>query len=235
MRRLTTLLIVAGVYVSHSRGPWLTAVVVYLVYSLLAPGGVRAIAKSLAAGGMLAAGLALTPIGERVASTLPFIGTVEQNTIAERQRLAEVSWALIQEHPVFGDPFVLNQMQELSWGQGFVDLMNGYAAITLFTGFAGLALFAGFFFGALAMAYVARHKIRRVDADMCSIGAALIAAMLGSAIFIATAAVDWIEYVLVGMSVAYAALAVRQAPASPQPGGAFAPPRAAGIRKRLPS
>jgi hypothetical protein len=233
-RWLTTLLVVAGVYVSHSRGPWLTAVVVYLIYTLLAPGGVTAIAKGLAGAGVLAAGLALTPIGERIASTLPFIGTLEQETVTERQRLAEVSWALIQEHPVFGDPFVLNQMQELAQGQGFVDLMNGYAAIALFSGLAGVALFAGFFFGAIGMAYAARRKIRRVDADLSSIGAALIAAMLGSAIFIATASVDWVEYVLVGMCVAYAALAARETPVSPQPEGALAP-GAAGFRKRLPS
>jgi hypothetical protein len=213
-RWLTILVLAAGIYVSLSRGPWFTGVAVFLIYTLFSSGGLAALAKRLAAAGVVAVGLALTPVGERIAALLPFIGDVEQGTVAARQRLAELSWQLIWEHPVFGDPFVVNQMQELAQGVGFVDLMNGFAAVTLFSGFVGLALFSGFFFGGAAIVYAGWRKIRRADADLASVGAALIAAMLGSALFIATASIDWVEYVLVGMAVAYAGVVARHAPAS---------------------
>ena len=61
-------------------------------------------------------------------------------------------------------------------------------------------------------------------------GAAIVAAMLGSAFFIATASVDWVEYVFIGMAVAYAGVVSRASPALVSP-GVYIPPRPATLRK----
>lgn len=194
-----------GLYATHSRGPWLTALVVYLVYAFLASRGKGNFVKavfSLAAVTLVAAS---TPWGAQILDSLPFIGTVDQENVLYRQRLAEESWTLVWQHPFFGDPFVTLQMEDLRQGQGIIDLMNAYAAVSLFHGLVGLALFAAFFAWTSVKTYVIRTQVRPFAPDFADIGVALIACMLGSFVFMATASVDWIEYVLAGMMSAYLA------------------------------
>jgi hypothetical protein len=143
-------------------------------------------------------------VGIRIIEILPFIGSADQGTIAFRQQLAEESWHLIQRNPFFGDPFVLSQMDDLRQGQGFVDLMNAYAAIALFTGLTGLVLVLGFLVGPAIVCFKALRGIRSSDPEFSSLGAALVACMIASLFFMATASIDWIEYVLAGMLCAYA-------------------------------
>jgi O-antigen ligase len=199
-----TLLLCLGIFVSHSRGPWLAAVLVYFAYLVLSPAGASGLIKGLAGMLVIFAVLALTPAGGRIIEILPFIGSVDQGTIAFRQQLAEESWHLIQQNPFFGDPFVLSQMEDLRQGQGFVDMMNAYAAIALLTGLTGLALVIGFLVGPAIRSFRALKSIRSSDPDLSSLGAALVACMIASLFFMATASIDWIEYVLAAMLCAYA-------------------------------
>jgi hypothetical protein len=205
-RFATTALLCVGIFASHSRGPWLTAVVLYLVYLFIAPGGRPAFFKGIAALFVLAGGLALTPFGERAISTLPFIGTVDQETVIYRQTLAERSWQLVWQNPLFGDPFVLRSMADLRGGLDFVDLMNAYAAVALFYGIIGLALFVIFFLLVSGKAYVMQKRLRTSAPDLSGIGAALVASMFASLFFMATASIDWVEYVLAGLLASYVSL-----------------------------
>jgi hypothetical protein len=206
----TTALLCAGIYFSLSRGPWFTAIAVYFLYLLLSPGGMAGFVKGIALTTCIAVGLAFTPMGQRAISLMPFIGTTEQGSVSQRQQLAETSWQLIWLNPVFGDPFVLRRMEHLRLGGTIIDLMNGYATVALFTGLTGLALFVALFFGSMAIAWRAMRRLRSSNPDVSAMGAALVAAMLGSAIFMGTASIDWVEYVLIGMAAAYVAAARAQ-------------------------
>ena len=205
-RFLTTALFCVGIYATHSRGPWLTAVVVYLVYLFIAPGGKPAFFKGIAALVLFLGGLALTPFGERAIATLPFIGTLDQDTVIYRQTLAERSWQLILQNPFLGDPFVLRNLADLRNGLDFVDLMNAYAAVALFYGFVGLGLFVVFFTLAMGRAYLRQRQLRAWAPDLSGIGASLVACMFASLFFMATASIDWVEYVLAGMLSSYVGL-----------------------------
>jgi hypothetical protein len=170
-------------------------------------GGASRVAKGVFSGLVLTVLLSLTPIGGRVVELIPFIGSAEQETVAYRQTLAEESWRLVWQNPVFGDPFVLVHMDDLRSTDGLVDLMNAYATVALFCGLVGLSLFALFLLLSTAKAFMAVRIIRAVDPDLASAGAALVAAMVGSLFFMATASIDWVEYVLAGLLCAYAGLA----------------------------
>ena len=203
----TTALLCTGVYVSQSRGPWLTAVVVYFAYLALAPGGASAFVKGAVIAMLLAVLLSFTPVGSRVIDLLPFVGSAEQGNVAYRQQLSTESWRLIWQHPFFGDPFVLSQMEDLRQGEGIIDLVNAYATVALFSGLVGLTLILVMFVGSMTKAFGTVMYLRHADPDTSSMGAAVVAAMIGSLFFMATAGIDWIEYVLMGLLCAYSSLA----------------------------
>ena len=203
----TTLLLCLGIYASHSRGPWLSAVIVYFVYLLLSPAGASGLIKGATAALLVAGVIAITPIGTKIIDVLPFIGSSDQANVAYRQQLATESWRLIMQNPLLGDPFVLAHMEDLRQGQGIIDLMNAYAAVALFSGIVGLALFATFIAGPAVRAFAWLRRLRAADPDLSSIGAALVASMVASLFFMATASIDWVEYVLAGMLCAYVMVA----------------------------
>jgi hypothetical protein len=172
----------------------------------------------------------MTPLGERIIDTLPFIGTVEQENVQYRQRLAEESWRLVWQNPLFGDPFVALRMEDLRQGQGIIDLMNAYAAVALFCGLIGLTLFAAFFLVATFKTYAAQRRSKADAPDLAAIGAAFVACMVGSLFFMATASIDWVEYVLAGFMAAYIGLAFRRQAVAAKPATVLHPPRPAANR-----
>ncbi len=207
MRWATTAVLCLGIYASHSRGPWLTALLVYFSYLLLSPGGATTFLKGLAAVALLGGLVAMTPVGSKIIDVLPFIGSADQANVLYRQQLAQESFRLILQNPLLGDPFVLAHMEDLRQGQGIIDLMNAYAAVALFSGLTGLACFATLLAGPMIRSIARLRVARSSDPDLSSIGAALVACMIGSLFFMATASVDWVEYVLAGMLCAFASLA----------------------------
>jgi hypothetical protein len=229
-RWATTGLLCIGIYVSHSRGPWLTAVIVYFTYLMLA-GGASGAAKGVFSGLVLMVLLSLTPVGGRIIELIPFIGSAEQGTVLYRQQLAEESWRLVLQNPVFGDPFVLVHMDDLRSTDGLVDLMNAYATVALFCGLVGLSLFALFLLLSTAKAFMAVRGVRAFDPDLASVGAALVAAMVGSLFFMAAASIDWVEYVLAGLLCAYAALASSPAEVTTAAPSRYRSPSPASLRE----
>jgi len=229
-RWATTGLLCIGIYVSHSRGPWLTAVIVYFTYLMLA-GGASGAAKGVFSGLVLMVLLSLTPVGGRIIELIPFIGSAEQGTVLYRQQLAEESWRLVLQNPVFGDPFVLVHMDDLRSTDGLVDLMNAYATVALFCGLVGLSLFALFLLLSTAKAFMAVRGVRAFDPDLASVGAALVAAMVGSLFFMAAASIDWVEYVLAGLLCAYAALVSSPAEVTTAAPSRYRSPSPASLRE----
>jgi len=203
LRFATTALFIVALYAAHARGPWLTAIVIYFLYLAISPAGrsmfMKSVTVTLVAAGILVA----TPFGQRIIDTLPFIGTVDQENVLYRRRLAEESWRLVMQNPLFGDPFVASRMEDLRQGQGIIDLMNAYAAVALFTGLVGLTLFVGFFVVGTVRTYVCQRRLQGVSPELASMGAAFVACMLGSLFFMATASIDWAEYVLLGCMAGY--------------------------------
>jgi O-Antigen ligase len=205
-------LLSAGLFFTYSRAPWLSAALVSVLYLGFASKSLVSFIRSILLLVAIAGGIALTPLGDAVISLLPGVGSVGQETVDYRQALAETSWRLIQLHPLLGNPFVLLDMEELRQGQGIIDLVNAYAAITLFYGVVGLVLYCGVFLVSLIAGFRCLIQSRAVgDADMVSIGAALLACVIVTLLFMGTAGFIWIQWQLAGLLMGYAGLRVVRA------------------------
>ena len=208
-----------GLFVTYARGPWVAAVVAALVAVVLGSRNVVQIVKMMLPLVAIIGLVIASPIGGRFVELLPFIGSAGQDSIEQRQRLAETSWRLIQENPLFGNPFVLLQMEELRLGQnGIIDLVNAYAQVALYYGLVGLALFVAVYIGALYKSYGTLKRARAAgDIDLVWMGASLLACMVASLFLMATSGHLWLEWVLAGLLLSYAQLRPLESVVAAQP------------------
>ena len=127
-----------------SRGPWLGAIVLglmFLAMRKLSGNGMRVllvlgvaaavIAKAAGADAAIAAGIAAMFGGDQG----------DLSTIDYRRELLDTSLALIRQSPWLGVPDYAAQMQSLKQGQGIIDIVNSYIAVMLSAGVIGLGLF----------------------------------------------------------------------------------------------
>src|SRR5579872_2875365 len=225
LRTVTTLLLCLGLLAPFSRGPWLGAVVIYFVYAALNPRAISGMFKALVIFAIVAAGIALSPLGSKIASLLPFMGgQVGYDSFLYREALLQRSWELFQQHPWLGNPFVLLQMEDLRQGEGIIDLVNAYVEVGLFYGLVGLLLFGGFILQALFKTYRFARRMVQPDPDLALLGGSLAACIFGTMVMMATCSLIYgyqkMFYVLGGLAVAYSQLA-------PAPARARAAARAA--------
>ena len=211
-------LLAAGLLVSYSRGAWVMAALVPLIFVALGSSSATNLGKGLIVLAAVGAAIIATPLGSTVVENLPFIGTKEQGTVEYRQQLAEVSWTLIKQNPLFGNPFVLLNMEELRQGQGIIDLVNAYAQVALFYGLVGLTLFVGVYLVALQKAYFRLRAARASDdKHLLELGACLIACMLANLVFIGASGHGWLQWVVAGLLGSYASLQREQSAMLPEP------------------
>lgn len=210
-------LLVAGMGAALSRGPWITAVLMTLVFMVLNPRGAGAALKGVA---LVTVALVLalaSPVGDSIICLLPFVGNVDAANVEYRQRLFETTLPLILANPIGGNPDVLSNLESLRQGQGIIDLVNGYILVALYYGLGGLVLFAGLLLAAAARTLAAWRHWRRRDEGAALCAAVLFAAMVASIFFIATAGYGLPTYLLAGVcfSAARMAGAARRAAAGP--------------------
>jgi hypothetical protein len=205
----------AGLFATYSRAPWVVAAASLLLYLFLSPAGRRHSVGTAFGAGVAVVGLSMTSFGARILATLPFVGKAEQENVDYRQQVAEVSWRLIKQNPVFGDVFAYRYMQELKQGQGIIDVVNTYAQVGVFYGMVGLALFVVCFVYPALRSTLALWAAKRRDEDDANLGAVLVVGMLGVLLMMATAsfggAFEQMAWVLAGMCSAYPAAMARRA------------------------
>jgi hypothetical protein len=197
-----------GMIASFSRGPWIGAVLIYLAYSALKP---RAISRLFKAGFLIAIvlGLAsLSPIGEKMMTSLHVTGGQPDADFIYRQRLLDRTLELVQAHPLFGDPLAMQEMEDLRQGQGIIDIVNTYVGILLFHGWVGFGLFLGFCLSALSGAFRVGKSSVSTDPDCALLGFNITACLIGMLFMIADCSlifgVEKMFYVLVALAAAYA-------------------------------
>jgi O-antigen ligase len=203
---LVILALAAGLFVSGSRGAWLTAALAATVFVLLRPDAFKRLAGAMAIGVVVIGVMYVTPLKHSVIDKLPIIGTADQDSVDYRQQLAEVSWSLIKQNPFFGDQFVYLQMEALRQGQGIIDIVNGYLYTALFSGGVGLALQCGVLLLPLWYAFKRFTEERAVDSDFAQAGVSLVACMVATLFFIGTAGFSPTIYVLAGLLMSYATI-----------------------------
>lgn len=207
--RLGMLLLLAGLISPVSRGPWLGAVLLLIIFIATGRYAVRRL-MALGMAGMLALSLAaVLPGGERVLNLLPFIGKTEIKNVDYRERLIENSMIVIKRNPWFGstDYMKTPEMESMRQGQGIIDIVNSYIAVALRAGVVGLTLYVGFFILTVLGLFRAMRSIPDRNSDEYLLGQVLLATM-SSVLFIifTVSSISYIPVVywsLAGMCVAY--------------------------------
>jgi hypothetical protein len=208
----------SGLIASFSRGPAFGAGLIYLSYSALKP---RAVSRLFASGIVLAtilAIVAISPLGDRIMSSIPGMGSTPDETFLYRQRLLERTVELIQENPLLGDQLAMTQMEDLRQGQGIIDIVNTYVGVALFNGLVGLMLFIGFILSAATGTLRAARATMHADPEHGLLGYNLLACIVGMSFMIADCSliygVEKTFYALIAMAVAYRRLGTRPARAA---------------------
>jgi O-antigen ligase len=194
-RNCAAALLAAGLIAAMSRGPWVGAAAIVLAF------------------------LMVSPAGKAILDYLPFVGTLEAENVAYRERLFQVSMEVVLDQPFFGafDFMQLPVMQQLRQGQGIIDIVNSYLQVALASGLVGLALFCGFFSAVgFALLKAMRAAGGKTD-ETYLLGQALLATLLGILVIIATTSsmdlVPVIYWSVAGLGIAYARLpALARAP-----------------------
>jgi O-Antigen ligase len=197
-----------GLLAAYSRGPWIGAVAIYFAFAALGPRAIPQLFKAIGVALLIAGAISLSPLGDRIVSVLPFLGgAVDSGNLTYRQRLAERSWELIQEHPVFGDQLAFTKMEDLRQGQGIIDMVNTYAGIALFDGLVGLSLFVAFILMGLIKTFRTARRMTQADPDLALLGVCLGSCILGALLMIENCSfimgIEKMFYVLAGFAAAY--------------------------------
>lgn len=207
-----SILLVAGLLAGLSRGPWLGAVLLYVVIALTSPGGFRTVAGRAMLVLALLPLVMITPWGDRIINLLPFVGTVDSENVDYRSRLIDNSLIVIERNLFLGSPYYLNEpeMRAMYQGQGIIDVVNSYIAVALNFGVVGLFLFCMIFLSALFGVYRAMRRLPEVDASISVryMGQCLIGVLLAIMFMIFTVSsisvIGLIYWCVLGIAGAYA-------------------------------
>jgi hypothetical protein len=204
----------AGLVGTLSRGPWVGAMVLVLMYLATSPNAVANLAKFVVIGATVLLPLLLTSFGSRLLDLLPFIGTVDATSY--RERLFDNAILVIERNLWFGssDYLLTPEMQKMIQGEHIIDIVNSYLKIALDSGLVGLGLFLSFF-AAVLIGLWRVVKFRAVqDIGLGPYARASMATLIAILVTIATvSSIDFISYVywsFAGLCVALIRIAYRE-------------------------
>ena len=223
---LGMLLLIVGLIAPLSRGPWVGAALIFLVFVVTGPSAGLRFAK-LGLLGIVALPLLLTtPAGQTIIDHLPFVGTIDQHNITYRQRVLDVCIQVILQNPFFGSRHFIHlpEIQDLRQGEGIVDIVNTYLGIGLWSGLVGLSLFAGFFVTIAIGIFRGMRDVADRSDESYLLGQILFATLLGILIMIFnTASITYVPVVywsVTGLGVAYVRMLARaKVPEGARPAG----------------
>jgi hypothetical protein len=193
-----------GLLASLARGAWVGAVVLVIVLMALRPGRGKNLLIAAVGAAVIVAALLFVPAFSTLADLLPFVGRAESENVVYRQRLIEISLALIAQSPWFGVPGYMSYMEDLRQGQGIIDIVNTYIGVALQTGLVGLAFYLGIFASTL-WALLRLQWRERAGGEGARVAAGLFATLVGAMAVLATASsivvMPQVTYMLIGMAV----------------------------------
>ncbi len=221
-RRLGMALLAAGLIAPLSRGPWLGAAVLLVVFIATGRYAARRLMGLALASALALPLVAMLPAGEKVINLLPFIGTTEQDNIDYREKLLTNSMIVIQRNPWFGSMDYLKapEMESMRQGQGIIDVVNTYLQVALGTGLINLGLFVAFFALTLQGIYRALHSVPDRDSEEYLLGRVLLATLVAMLITMLTVAsitiIPMMYWSVAGLGVAYAQMVRKTAGSVPE-------------------
>ena len=219
-------LLAAGIVSSLSRGPWVGAVMLVIVFILIGRNSLKRLALLSMGGAAVLLLLSQLPMGQLLIDMLPIIGSAEQENVEYRSDLLTSAFPVIARNLFFGsqDFLAAPELQVMMQGDGIIDVVNSYVAVALYSGLVGLFFFVGAFFQSLRELRRGIRIARQSDKRIAVLGQALMATVVAIMFIIYTVSsistIPVVYWPLLGLCVAYAGLVraqgakVREAAAS---------------------
>ena len=206
------LTIIAGLFSTISRGPWLATVISMMAFFLQQPGRTRFILRILAVSFLAMIFLSATPYFQKAVNLLPFIGDAASETISYRERLIDVSIRVFWKNPLLGDTGFMEtpEMESMRQGQGIIDIVNSYLQIALLYGFIGLLLYCAIFGQLLLTLFKTKRHITR-EPEWQDLLAFLISLTIGIMVTIGTVSLVGYIPVIVWLAIGFATGVIRLA------------------------
>ena len=209
IQRLGLAILTLGLLATLSRGPWVGAIALLVIFIVTGPYAIKRLAiLSITAIAAISL-ISIMPRGEKVINLLPFIGNIERDNIDYREKLLGNSIIVIKRNPLFGSVNYLDtpEMQQMIQGEGIIDIVNTYLQISLNYGLVGLGLFAGIFLMVLSGLHQCRKIISDKESELYLLGRSLTATLIAVLIIIFTVSsivtIPIIYWSLAGIGVAY--------------------------------
>ncbi|MEO7108146.1 MAG: hypothetical protein ABIZ09_17350 [Rhodoferax sp.] len=179
-----------GLLAPLSRGPWMGALLLAIVFVGTGQNAAKNLTKAAAVFTLIFLLALATPYGSTIVDHLPFIGTLESENVIYRERLFNNSMAVIFQNPWFGSYNFMStpEMLELksSYDGAIIDLVNSYIAIALSGGIISLAAFGGVFFWIVTKVYGAIKRRKEIDPEIKILLRCLLATLIAILFMIAT-------------------------------------------------
>ena len=210
IRRLGVTLLIGGLIAALSRGPWVGAVVLLVIFIATGRYAARRLISLVLATLLALPIISVLPGGERMINLLPFIGSTEKGNIEYREDLITNSMIVIQRNPWFGSGDTLRapEMEAMRQGQGIIDIVNTYIGVALRAGFVGLGVFVAFFALTLLDIFHAMRSISDKDSEDYLLGRVLLATQVAILLIIFTASsifhISLMYWSVASLGVAYA-------------------------------
>lgn len=216
MKLLGFILLIGGIVAPVSRGPWVGALVIVIVFFGTAHAAAKKIGQLIMAGAIALPALLISPYGEKIIAYLPYVGTIAEDNVNYRERLLEISIGVVLQNPFFGayDYMLSSAMQELVQGQGIIDIVNSFIGVALASGLVGLLLYAGFFVACGITLFRSMRRIPDRTDEHHILGQTLLATLIGIMVIIFTVSsisvIPVIYWSVAGLCVAYSRMILQR-------------------------
>jgi O-antigen ligase len=212
VRLFGLVLVLAGLFASLSRGPWIGAVILIIVFIAIGPYAIKRLATLAIAVLLVIPFLGQIPGGQTIINMMPFVGSTDQENVSYRVELLDNANIVFRRFPMLGSVDYRDQLASMGMtqGEGIVDVVNSYIGIVLEYGLVGLSLFLGFFWLVLLSIYRSMKKISDKKSEVHLFGRTLLSCLLAILVTIFTVSsigiIPVIYWAIAGLGVAYARL-----------------------------
>jgi O-antigen ligase len=211
------MILVMGLLASLSRAPWLSGILLVLIFYGVEGKGARSMLMVGLISVIVGFVLSFFPSGNVILDLLPFVGQSEQGSIDYRMNWFSASAPVIERNLFFGSIHAIGapELEVMRNGEGIIDLVNTFLAVLLYYGLAGFFLFVGVFLLAIRTAWRAQRFFRkRNEIESSFMGQAMIAAICSLMFILITlsliSVVPLFLWTLAGCSAAYGFIASKR-------------------------
>ena len=202
-------LVLAGLYVPLSRGPWMGAALLVVIYILISPKVIKRLTILAVSTALIIPLMSSMPIGKKVIDMLPFVGKTDTENVDYRVRLLDAAYTVFNRYPLFGSVNYRDELASLGMtqGEGIVDVVNTYLDVVLEYGMIGFTIYLSFFGIVIVTIVQSIKKIEDKQSDIHLLGRVLFATQIAILVTITSVSsilvIPVVYWAIAGLSLSY--------------------------------